>query len=512
MADLDDELFALAGGDDEADVEEGEASSVAASSPNSLGSGAMDESDSDREDDGVVDDRDRDHRVPYSLEGKYVDAKDKATINALPQLERERILGERADEMSKLKFQAELSNKFKQVAEPSTNDRKRKAASLEPDDDTHRKSARQKVKSKSNDPLEAYKRNREQQHQQRSRPEHRRPRRPSSSDRADGSDVDAEGESEAEWEERARQAANEDQPAGPSHFDAVRVGRGFFGKVCFYPGFEATMTGTYARIGVGQDAQRRTLYKMAQIKGFATNRPYVFEGKNGLRIATDQYVIAQHGTVKKEYTFSYLSNQAFTDSDLETYKQSLTETNAKLPTQSILKRKYDDIKSLENHHWTEEDIKMKLAKQNKYDHLLRSNSANVGPPQVVAVDEQSKRIFELNKQNRKTDSERVRQALIEERHQAKREQRRREMEFKKKRAEEDAKKKAEEDKKLLRVPNIDDLFDGSDRSRSATPATARAGTPKLGEKREKKGLPTFRKPKMEDEIIAAIDIGIDIEI
>ena len=106
----------------------------------------------------------------------------------------------------------------------------------------------------------------------------------------------------------------------------------------------------------------------------------------------------------------------------------------------------------------------------------------------------------------------MRQALIEERQQVKREKRRAEIEFKKKKAEEEAKKKAEEEKKLLKVPNIDDLFDGSDRSRSATPAAGRAGTPKPGEKREKKGLPTFRKPKMEDEIIAAIDIGIDIEI
>jgi hypothetical protein len=40
MSDIDDELFALAGGDEDADVEEGEASSPAASSPNSLGSDA----------------------------------------------------------------------------------------------------------------------------------------------------------------------------------------------------------------------------------------------------------------------------------------------------------------------------------------------------------------------------------------------------------------------------------------------------------------------------------------
>jgi RNA polymerase-associated protein RTF1 len=52
---------------------------------------------------------------------------------------------------------------------------------------------------------------------------------------------------------------------------------------------------------------------------------------------------------------------------------------------------------------------------------------------------------------------------------------------------------------------VDDLFDGD---------SSRASTPKPPEKKktERKGLPTFRKPKMDDDIIASMDIGIDIEI
>ncbi|KAF2259757.1 plus-3-domain-containing protein [Lojkania enalia] len=514
--DLDDELFALAGGDDEADVEEGEASSVGASSPNSLGSGAMDESDSERDDADVVD-RDRD--VPYPLEGKYLDAKDRSYINGLPQVERERILAERVEEINRAKFSAELIRKARQVADVGTSDRKRKATSPEPEH-SQRVNLRQKVKGKTTDKLEAYKRDREQRGQQRQRVDDRRNgrRRSSSGDRGDGSDVDAEGESEVEWDDHVHKVPKEEEPATLIHFDSVRVGRGFFGKVCFYPGFEDAMTGTFARIGTGQDAQRRTLYKMAQIKGFTTGKPYVFEGKNGQRIATDQYVIAQHGSVKKEYTFSYLSNQSFTESDLETYKQSLSETNSKIPTQSFLKKKYEDIKRVENHSWTDAEISEKLKKQNAYAHLLRANVPASISTAKSSSDDIAKRILELNKLNRKQDSERVRKALIEERRQEMRERKQREKEFLKKKQEDDAKKKAEEEEKKkkkqnsLKVPSIDALFEGSDRSRSATPAISRAGTPKIGEKKERKGLPTFRKPKMEDEIIASIDLGIDIEI
>jgi hypothetical protein len=49
------------------------------------------------------------------------------------------------------------------------------------------------------------------------------------------------------------------------------------------------------------------LQKLLEIQltllGFTTGKPYVFEGNNGKRIATDQYAIAQHGSVKKDYSF-----------------------------------------------------------------------------------------------------------------------------------------------------------------------------------------------------------------
>jgi RNA polymerase-associated protein RTF1 len=227
----------------------------------------MDESDSDRED-GHVPDRDTD--VPYPLEGKYKDSRDKSKISAMPQLERERILGERAEEMSRAQFQAELARRARDMGKANMqSDRKRKAASQDPDDSDHRTS-RPKVKVKMNDKLEEYKRNREQRGQQRERQNDRhndRRRRSSSGDRRGDSDVDADGESEVDWDDRRKEAPRVEQPATLSDFEAVRMGRSFFSQVCFYPGFEDAMTGTFARIGTGIDAQRRTLYKMAQIKG-----------------------------------------------------------------------------------------------------------------------------------------------------------------------------------------------------------------------------------------------------
>jgi RNA polymerase-associated protein RTF1 len=149
----------------------------------------MDESDSDRDDD--VPERAAD--VPYPLEGKYIDEADKRHILGLSQLDREEILGQRAEEMSSANFKAELARRAANVQ----NDRKRKASSEDADE---RKSSRPKVQPRKNEKLEAYKREREQRGQQRQRNDDRRSgrRRSSSADRDGGSDVDADGESDVE--------------------------------------------------------------------------------------------------------------------------------------------------------------------------------------------------------------------------------------------------------------------------------------------------------------------------
>ncbi|KAB2110561.1 hypothetical protein AG0111_0g1847 [Alternaria gaisen] len=499
MSDIDDELFALAGGDEDADVEEGEASSPAASSPNSLGSDAMDESDSDRDDD--VPERAAD--VPYPLEGKYIDEADKRHILGLSQLDREEILGQRAEEMSSANFKAELARRAANVQ----NDRKRKASSEDADE---RKSSRPKVQPRKNEKLEAYKREREQRGQQRQRNDDRRSgrRRSSSADRDGGSDVDADGESDVEWDDRVPEKAREEVPATLRDFESVRVGRGFFSEVCFHPGFEEAMTGAFGRVGVGQDAQRRTLYKMAQIKGFSAGKPYVFEGKDGKRVATDQYVIAQHGSVKKDYQFQFLSNQRFSESDLDAYRQSLIEANAKVPTQSYLQRKYDDLKALQNHHWTDADISARIAKSKKYAHLLNRSNSDAQPKIATQSETAAARIAELNRKNRILEAERVRKAQLDQQRQKKMEQKK---EMARRKAEEEA-RKAQEEEAARKNNNldVDALFDGDASSRASTPNPQQ---PQQGKKKtERKGLPTFRKPKMDDDIIANMDIGMDIEI
>jgi RNA polymerase-associated protein RTF1 len=103
--------------------------------------------------------------------------------------------------------------------------------------------------------------------------------------------------------------------------------------------------------------------------------------------------------------------------------------------------------------------------------------------------------------NRIKEAERVRKVQLEQQRQKKMEQKK---EAARKRAEEEA-RKAQEEASLK--SETDALFgDGETSSRASTPK------PQDKKKTERKGLPTFRKPKTDDDFIASMDLDIDIAI
>lgn len=228
--------------------------------------------------------------------------------------------------------------------------------------------------------------------------------------------------------------------------------------------------------------------------GINTGKPYVFEGKNG-KLATDQYVVAQHGATTKDYQFHFLSNQRFDDRDLDLYKHSLADSASKLPTKSFLDRKYNDLKTLHNHHWTEPEINARIAKKKQYAHLLHRNSLDAQPRIQTQSEAAAVKTAELNRLNRLKEAERVRRVQLDQQRQKKLDQKK-----------EAARKRAELDARTARDDATTDALFADDA------AAERASTPRPAERTARKGLPTFRKPKTDDDFIASMDLDFDIAI
>jgi RNA polymerase-associated protein RTF1 len=281
--------------------------------------------------------------------------------------------------------------------------------------------------------------------------------------------------------------------------------------------------------------------------GFTSGKPYQMEGLNGKPFVTDQYAVVAHGKAEKEWPFIACSDSGFTDAEFDRFKAAQSADNLRLPSKKALVAKLDDIHSLLEYQWTDEDIQRKINRTNalqakfanygrekiekrreeaasrgdditvsKCDAELAALGSGNGASKAVQAaanaaklngkQAQQERLAALNRANRKANSEDVRKAQLAEKRVL---QKAREEAAAKQRRENEAARE-----KLLAVP--DDLFgDASDISRTGTPAngTVSAGnsTP-INEKLKKTTLGGFKKKPKDEDIIADMDLGIDIDI
>ncbi|RAL59024.1 hypothetical protein DID88_009053 [Monilinia fructigena] len=232
--------------------EEGEASS-GDETVRSERSAPMDESDSDSDGPSFRDDADR-----YPLEGKFMNASDKANIMSMPEIEREQVLADRAQEIERDRQNRALRQLLNaRDAENKKADKKRKAGAAELDEN-QRKTSRQRTKlgggkvGEASTGIDSLKRARAEKNDRQRRRDEDKERHKGDSrrdHRDDYSDDDADGDSEIEW----------------------------------------TASKTKKR------RQIKTFTAWDLLKASKEDRPYAMMSNNGKQFSTTQYVIAAHG-------------------------------------------------------------------------------------------------------------------------------------------------------------------------------------------------------------------------
>ncbi|KAL7958710.1 hypothetical protein V8C34DRAFT_282053 [Trichoderma compactum] len=602
MADIDDELLALAGGDSDEEgsvsasreasaspppasddempksletkskrrskqdesEDEGEASD--APSHNSLESASMDESDSDTE---PAPGASRSTTAPgandddkYPVDGMFMSEAEKAEIMAMREVEREQIIADRISEIERQRQNRLLRQMVNNVEiEERKQVRKKRSADTELEDGA-RRASRPKTGKGSESAIDSLRRARaEKQRRQEDRERRRDGMSPHGRESREPEESDDEfGQLRNRSPEKA--AARELPPPELRDFDRVRLGRNEFAQVCSTPGFESAITGCYIRIALGAHPETGIeQYRMALIKGFTTGRPYALNGPQG-SFVTDQYVKATHGKAVKEFPFIAASGGQFTEGELNRYKVTCHNDGVTLPTKDYLVDKIDDINALINHKWTNEEIKARLAKRNelrkRFDPQERQRLANLaeeaaqrgddqraeelqeeleklgrerlafktslGPskhPEATKASSEQDRLAERNRENRRLNQEAVRKAQLKEKAKA------REIEMALKRGEvisEDYSRRLRTKAKFVHDVNEkvgekpEAPKDGAGAATNGTKGPSSSQTlPHLAKLQEKhysetKGLPTIHKPIMDDDVIGALDLEIDVEI
>lgn len=519
--------------DDESDEEEGEASSQPGS-PNSIGSAAMEESDSENENVGRAAGDDDDEKYP--VDGMFTSQAEKSRIMALREVERESILAERTTEIERQRqnrMLRQLVSKQENEEKKAMKIRKRTASSADLEDDD-RKSARQRTETKTSSGIDTLRRARaEKNDRARAREENRRSDKRSPHRGRRGSSV---ASSRVSYDDKGRspspKVSRELPPPGIRDFERIRVGRSRFAQYCFNPGFEEALTGCYVRVSLGPDPSGVDQYRMAKIKAFNTGRPYAITGPGG-SFVTDQYVLVQHGKSPKEFAFIFCSDKPFSEREFNRYVTVMSNDGLPLPKTQQLLNKIDDINRFVGRSLTNDEIGEKVERKRKLrykfdperrerlvreleeaklagktsqaqeiqDELddMQSNRlafrTSLSSQAATVVTSQQDRLADINRERRRQNAANVGKAQLKEKAEARRRE------------------------QALERENANKL----------SAATSLNGTPKIGpkdgdllphiakalesaRKADKKGMPSIHRPICDDDIIANIDLDLDIEI
>ncbi|KAK5628708.1 hypothetical protein RRF57_004423 [Xylaria bambusicola] len=559
---------------DSDDEEEGEASSAAAS-PASDESAPMDESDSESdsfptsntansklEDEG---------ELKYPIEGIYASEAEKEEILAMPELEREQLIARRQEEIDRER-QNTLLRRLLQVnkQESSQSAKKRKAGTAELEDG-QRKTSRQRTKiggskvGETSAGIASLRRARaEKSDRQRRREEDRERNKGKSSTRDGAQDDDDDAHSDVEWSSnygrklsRSATPEKKDAPlADLRDFERVRLSRSRFAEVCFYPGFEDAITGCYCRVATGPNRDTgETEYQMGVIKGFTQSRPYAMQGMNQQSFVTDQYARIAFGKTVREYPFISCSDSPFTEFECQRLQKACQDDGVPFPKKAQVDAKIDDINALRNRTWTEKEVSDRLSRMHslnkKYDSSERNRLLNKleqakeqgdekritelqqqldklevpklafrtsllpnkksAPPSTPS---QQDRLAQLNMQRRRDNAEAVRRAQIMERAKVRKTEAR---VVKGGGADEDTSRRL---KSNTTQPNGNESSAPGD----GVPLTSSTAKPSLlphlqklqlqhhQAGKDKKGIPQIHRPLVDDDIIASLDLDIDVEI
>ncbi|KAI5959744.1 RTF1 [Candida pseudojiufengensis] len=373
MSDLEDDLLALAGGEDYESEEE-----ISSSKRKITRDYSEDENEDDTVlakrrkvetddyDDGSDDDNDEEEEEelvnPYPLEGKYKDEQDRDDLEDMDEVKREQILFEREQEMDRYNEKKYLQQRMK-----SQNQQTKKSS------EKLRSSSRVKAgtgKSNKENKLSELKKQREKASRRRTR------REEEYDDGSEEEDEDEEDEESLGSENDYLDDENQEIWGGVSKsrhkksttlgkledINRIRVGRSLLAQYCYHSGFEDAVVDTYTKVNVGMDrATRQPMYRMVKIieSKSRPEKPY----KIGNSKYDLYFLVSQNKNQKKPFPMNMFSDSPITKEELNKYLIELDKTGESIDFLEDINEKHKQLQQLFNKGLTDKDINEMIAKK-----------------------------------------------------------------------------------------------------------------------------------------------------
>ncbi|AGO13401.1 AaceriAFR266Wp [[Ashbya] aceris (nom. inval.)] len=371
MSDLDEDLLALAAGEDGDDGDEDfGVTSQKRSKHESSGSKkrrVMDEESGDDEDNdndaGEDDDDDEDdynpgteygfgegneasedemeEENPYPLLGKYRDEADREHIENMPEMERETLLFERSQEMQKYQERKVLRERAKNIRAQQQRRQQKDGSAVRSSGRSTRTTGHSDLRDSKLSEL------RKQRAKKSGNYDYS-----AGEDDSDHSDDYVDSDNEDDYDPHdGRQLYREetddvkwaeddlDRDAELDDFNKIKVGRSFVAKFCFYPEFNQRVQGCYGRVNIGVDKHTgQAMYRMVKIEKVFLQKPY-----NMGKFFTNQYFGVTQGKDRKVFQMNFFSDGPILQPEYERYLNQIAKHDVNKPSLYTLNNKAKDL-------------------------------------------------------------------------------------------------------------------------------------------------------------------------
>jgi len=194
--------------------------------------------------------------------------------------------------------------------------------------------------------------------------EERRRSSSSSSSSSSGSASESSGESDTERHSSKKVVKKATNVETKGDLEKIRISRFKLDKFVHLPIFKKTVVGCFVRIGIGNNPEKGAMYRVAEIVDICETAKVYDVMNNGNR--SNVGLKLKHGKNSRVFRAQFVSNQPFTDSEFEKWKQTCKDEHVDLPTHQQVEEKVKHITYANTYRFSNSDVEKILANKEKF--------------------------------------------------------------------------------------------------------------------------------------------------
>uniref|UniRef100_A0A1L8DH65 Putative paf1/rna polymerase ii complex n=1 Tax=Nyssomyia neivai TaxID=330878 RepID=A0A1L8DH65_9DIPT len=169
------------------------------------------------------------------------------------------------------------------------------------------------------------------------------------------SSSESEDEQKSSLPKRPTYITNRDE------LNKIRLSRHKMERFVHLPIFERVVTNCFVRISIGNH-NGKPVYRVAEIVGIVETAKVYQLGKS----RTNKGMRLRHGTQERVFRLEFISNQDFSESEFQKWRDVCACSDTELPTLELQQQKVRDIKEAMAYEYKEEDIEKIIEEKNRF--------------------------------------------------------------------------------------------------------------------------------------------------